>query len=164
MPNTEITTGQKTQGQFAIQFAERFGAEIPTINNRPEPMLMFGYDKDSETDRQAAIDLLTQAAQATGGNVMEMRSYIMNAMMTAANDIVADEAVDVGGIELLINYDKKEIYLDTEKLADLSDIDANMEPQVIKALLVERANTALIEMYYPYTNDDEEEYGEEFDW
>lgn len=148
MPNAEITTGQKTQGEFAIQFSERFGAEIPTINNRPEPMLMFGYDKNSETDRQAAVDLLSQAAQATGGNVMEMRSYIMNAMMTAANDIVADEAVDVGGIELLINYDKKEIYLDTEKLADLSDIDCKMEKPAIKALLIERANTVLLERYY----------------
>ena len=153
MPNTEITTGQKTQGQFAIQFAEKFGAEIPIVNNRPEPMLMFGYEKESDTDRQAAIDLLTQAAQATGGNVMEMRSYIMNAMMTAANDIVADEAVNVGGYELLINYTKKEIYLDTEKLADLSDIECKMEKPVIKALLVERANTVLLDRYYP--EDDE---------
>ena len=149
MPNAEIMTGQKTQGEFAIQFSERFGVEIPTINNRPEPMLMFGYDKNSETDRQAAVDLLSQAAQATGGNVMEMRSYIMNAMMTAANDIVADEAVDVGGIELLINYDKREIYLYTEKLADLSDIDCKMERPAIKALLIERANTVLLERYYP---------------
>lgn len=153
MPNAEIMTGQKTQGEFAIQFAEKFGAEIPIVNNRPEPMLMFGYEKESDTDRQAAIDLLTKAAQATGGNVMEMRSYIMNAMMTAANDIVADEAVNVGGFELLINYDKREIYLNTEKLADLSDIDCKMEKPAIKALLIERANTVLLDRYYP--EDDE---------
>lgn len=153
MPNAEITTGQKTSGEFAIQFSERFGAEIPIINNRPEPMLMFGYDKNSETDRQAAIDLLSQAAQATGGNVTEMRNYIMNAMNVSANDIVADETVMVGGMELFINYNKREIYFDTEVVANLSDIDCKMEKPAIKALLIERANTVLLDRYYP--EDDE---------
>jgi len=165
MPNMEINTNEniRTAGQFAIEFQQNGnGGCIPVINGNPEPTLAFGFV--SENDKQACAELLRKAAVATNGDVRAMQGYIMNAVLLAANDIKPDESVDVGGYELLISYEKKEIYFGTEKLADLSDIDANMEPQVIKALLVERANTALIERYYPYTNDDEEEYGEEFDW
>lgn len=156
MPNVNIATGTQTQGEFAIEFQRNgYGGVIPIINNKPEPSLMFGYV--SESDREACVKLITDAVKATNGNIAEVRQYIMNATQIAAADIVPEETVMVGGYELLINYTKKEIYFGTEKIADMEDVESfTQDHAIIKALLVERANTALLERYYPDPYDDDD--------
>ena len=156
MPNVNIATETKTTGEFSIDFQRNgYGGVIPVINGTPEPSLMFGYV--SESDRDACVKLITDAVRATNGDVGKARLYIMNATQIAAADIVPEETVMVGGYELLINYTKREIYLDTVKLADIEDLETyTQDHAIIKALLVERANTALRDMYYPDPYDDDD--------
>lgn len=156
MPNVNIATGTQTQGEFSIDFQKNgYGGVVPIINNRPEPSLMFGYV--SESDREACVKLITDAVKATNGDIFKARLYIMNATATAAADIVPEETVMVGGYELLINYTKREIYFDTEKIADMEDVETfTQDHAIINALLVERANTALLERYYPDPYDDDD--------
>ena len=140
MPTTEINTKEniKTQGEFAIEFQQSgYGGMIPVINGNKEYSLMFGYV--SESDKQACIDLITKAAIATDGDIMAMRSYIMNATVISAEDIKPNDTAEVMGVEMLINYDERKIYLGTEEFANLDDITSEMSNEVIKALLVERA-------------------------
>lgn len=156
MPNVNIATENKTTGEFSIDFQKNgYSGVIPIINNKPEPSLMFGYV--SESDREACVKLITDAVRATNGDVGKARLYIMNATQIAAADIVPEETVMVGGYELLINYTKREIYFDTEKIADMEDVESfTQDHAIIKALLVERANTALLERYYPAPYDDDD--------
>ena len=147
-------TNKKTVGQFAIEFQESgYGGMIPVINGTKAEALMFGYV--SESDKQAAIDLITQAALATDGDIYAMRSYMMNAVRLAANGIKANETVTILGIELLINYEQKTIYLDTETIATLEDITSDMSNEVIKALLIERATNVLNERLAAFDDDDD---------
>ena len=149
MPNTNTVeintnTNRKTQGEFAIDFqASGFGGMIPVINGQKEYSLMFGYA--SESDKQACIALITEAALVTDGDIFAMRSYIMNATAIAAEGIKPDETVDVDGIEMLISYEQKAIYLGTEKIADLEDIESDLGNEATKIILVERARNVLNE-------------------
>ena len=149
MPNVNIETTNKTQGEFAIEFQRNgYGGIVPVINNKPEPSLMFGYV--SESDRDACIKLITEAVKATNGDINAARQYIMNATATSAADIVPEETVNIGCFELLINYTKKEIYYGTEKIADMEDVETyTQDKAVIKALLVERASAVLLEEEQP---------------
>jgi len=121
MPNNEIRTGKKTNGEFTVTYQQNgYGGCIPVIDGNPEPSLMFGYVSDS--DKEACMRLLEEAIRATGGNLWEVRTYIANAVRTSANDIKADEAVMVQDREFLISYTEKKAYLGTEEVANLDDI------------------------------------------
>ena len=149
MPNTNTVeintnTNNKTQGEFAIQFQQSgYGGMIPVINGQKEYSLMFGYA--SESDRDACINLITEAALATDGDIFAMRNYIMNATILSAEGIKPDEAVDVDGVEMLVNYEQKAIYLGTEKIADLEDIESKLGNEATKIILVERARNIMNE-------------------
>ena len=161
MNTAEINTKQnlKTQGQFAIEFQQSgFGGCIPVINGNKEYSLMFGYV--SESDRQAAIDLITKAALACDGNIFAMRSYMINATKISAEGIQPEDTVEVQSRELLINYTEKKIYDGTRELANLDDMTSEMSNEVIKALLVERANNKITEEMLEY--DDEPDWNDYF--
>ena len=162
--NINTNDNLKTQGQFTIEYQNNgYGGMVPVINGEKAPMLTFGYV--TESDKAACIELITKAALATNGNIMEMCSYIMNAIQTAAADIKADEAVDVDGAEMLISYEDKAIYLGTEKIADLEDVEGtfgNLSDEAIKLLLIERArNVIMARRVEEYEDDD---YEEGYDW
>ena len=152
MANTvDINTKEniKTAGQFAIDFQSNgYGGCIPVINGNKEYSLMFCYV--SESDKQAAIDLITKAALACDGNIFAMRSYMMNASMISAEGIKPEDTVEVQGRELLINYTEKKIYNGTTELANLDDMTSEMSNEVIKALLIERANNKITEEIMAY--------------
>lgn len=150
----------KTEGQFAIDFQQNGnGGLIPIINNKPEPILMFGYV--SESDKQAGIKLIREAVLATNGDVYKAADYIRNAITIAANDIKPDEVVDVDGNEMLISYSARAIYLDTIEIANLDDMgDTPMDNEVIKALLKAKATIELQNLAYELDDfdDDEDDY------
>ena len=160
--NINTNNNLKTQGQFTIEYQNNgYGGMVPVINGEKAPMLTFGYV--TESDKEACIELITKAALATNGNIMEMCSYIMNAIQTAAADIKPDEAVDIDGVEMLISYEDKAIYLGTEKIADLEDIESDLGNEATKLLLIERARNVMAARQAEddeYYDDDEEEY----DW
>lgn len=150
----------KTEGQFAIEFQQNGnGGLIPIINNKPEPILMFGYV--SESDKQAGIKLIREAVLATNGDVYKAADYIRNAITIAANEIKPSEAVDVLGNEMLISYGTKRIYLDTTEIANLDDMEGTpMADDVIKQLLIARATIELqnLETELDDFDDDEDDY------
>ena len=162
----EINTNEniRTAGQFAIEFQQNGnGGCIPVINGNPEPMLMFGYV--SESDKQGCIKLIREGLLATDGDVYKTMSYIKNAVTIAANDIKPDETIDVEGTEMLVSYRDKKIYLGTEEVANLDDMaETEMNNEVIKALLKERAKNRLAEMQINDMFDDFDEYDDEYDY
>lgn len=150
----------KTEGQFAIDFQQNgYGGLIPIINNKPEPILMFGYI--SESDKQEGIKLIREAVLATNGDVYKAAGYIRNAITIAANEIKPSEVVDVLGNEMLISYGTKRIYLDTTEIANLDDMEGTpMADDVVKQLLVARATIELqnLETELDDFDDDEDDY------
>lgn len=168
MPNNEISTGKKSNGQFTVDYQKNGnGGCIPVIDGTPEPMFKFGYV--SEEDREAGLRLIGEALRATNGNKYQAMQYMMNAVTVAANDIKPDEVVEVQGNEILISYANKKAYLNTTELANLDDLDCQMPNEAVKALLVSRVETELerraeqarIEMNLYLERNDDEDYEEE---
>lgn len=136
MSNT-INTGKKSNGEFTISYQKNGnGGCIPVIDGKPEPALMFGYV--SETDKEGAMKVIEEAIRATNGDVYGALQYIMNAVSVAAAEITPDEAVEIDGIEFLINYANKKAYYGTEEIANLDDIGCKLPDEAIKAMLMDR--------------------------
>lgn len=135
--NREITTSKRTESQFAVSYQRNgYGACIPTIDGVEHPELMFGYT--SEADAQAALNLISEALAATNGNIGEAMCYMYNAARTAALDIKADEAVDVDGVDIIINYQNRKAYKNGEEVADLDNITCPLPNEAIKQILIEK--------------------------
>lgn len=135
--NREITTSKRTESQFAVSYQRNgYGACIPTIDGVEHPELMFGYT--SEADAQAALNLISEALAATNGNIGEAMCYMYNAARTAALDIKADEAVDVDGVDIIINYQNRKAYKNGEEVADLDNITCSLPNEAIKQILIEK--------------------------
>ena len=162
----EINTNEniRTAGQFAIEFQQNGnGGCIPVVNGNPEPMLMFGYV--SESDKQGCINLIRKALLATNGDIYESIKYIRNAVNIASNGIQPSQTVDVDGVEMLVSYVNKKIYLGIEEMANLDDMaETEMSNEVIKALLKERAKNVLAERQIDDMFDDFDEYDDEYDY
>lgn len=142
MANNNINTGKATQGQFVVSYQNNgYGGAIPVINGVPEPRLMFGYV--SESDRQGCLRLIEKALKATEGDVGAAMRYIYEAANTAANDIKADEAVDVDGTEVIVSYEARKAYLHSEPIADLEDITYDLPEEAVRAMLVDRVRLYL---------------------
>lgn len=142
MPTNEITTGRKTVGNFTIEYQQRgYGGCIPVIDGQPQPSLMFGYS--SETDRVACMELLENALRAAGNNIPDVQRYILDAVQTAAKGIHPDEAIAVGGDEVLLSYANRKAYYHGEEIANLDDLTCELPQEAVKALLVERACAAI---------------------
>lgn len=140
--NNIISTGKATQGQFVVSYQENGnGAAIPVINGVPEQRLMFGYV--SERDRQGCLKLIEEALKATEGDISAAMRYMYNAALTTAKEIKADEAVEVNGAEVIISYEAKAAYLNTEKVADLEDIEVELPAEAVKAMLTDRVRLYL---------------------
>ena len=161
MPVNEISTGSQTQGQFIVSYQQNGnGGAIPVIDGKPEPSLMFGYSTDS--DRIACLRVIENALRATNGNIPAARQYIYNAVTTAANNIQPDEAVDVDGTEMLIDYNLRKIYEGTEIVATLDDMP-ELPMEATKAMLIDRARIALAARQVVCDDfgwEDDEEYDE----
>lgn len=143
---TEISTGKRTIGQFTVEYQQNgYGGCIPIIDGKPEPRLTFGYV--TESDKRACIKAIEEALRATNGSITDTIYYLMNAVQVAANEIKPDEAVEVestdGLIEILISYADRKAYLNTEIIADISDITTEMPNEAVKALLTSRAQLEL---------------------
>ena len=137
--NREITTSKRTESQFAVNYQRNgYGACIPTIDGVEHPELMFGYT--SEADAQAALNLISEALAATNGNIGEAMCYMYNAARTAALDIKADEAVDVDGVDIVIDYTARKAYKDGEEIADLNSVPSTcpLPTEAIRNLLIEK--------------------------
>ena len=143
--NNEIRTGKATSGEFTVSYQENgYGAVIPVIDGTPHPELMMGFV--SESDRLAGLDLIAGALKATGGKIPEAMRYMYQAAQVAANDIKAEEAVEVDGNELIISYTDRKAYLNTEEIASLQDMTCELPREAVKAILVERAKNAIAAM------------------
>ena len=140
--NNEISTGKKTNGEFTISYQKLgYGGAIPVIDGKPEPRLMFGYV--SESDFVSCMDLIETALVATNGDVGMAQVYMMNAIQVAANKIHPDEAVEINGVELLIDYGAKKIYYGSAEIANLDDISCVLPDEAIKAMLIDRARLSM---------------------
>lgn len=161
MPDNNIITGRKSIGNFTIEYQKNgYGAIIPLIDGTPQPSLMFGYV--SEADLAAGMRLIENALRAAGNNIYDVQRYIMQAMQTAAHDIHPDECVDINGVEIIISYAVKTAYLGTNEIANLSDMTCELPDEAVKALLVSRAEAAMIQSHDQYL--EENDYEEEFDY
>lgn len=135
--NREITTSKRTESQFAVSYQRNgYGACIPTIDGVEHPELMFGYT--SEADAQAALNLISEALAATNGDITQAMWYMRNAALTAARDVKADEAVDVDGVDIVIDYAARKAYKNGEEVADLDNITCPLPNEAIKQILIEK--------------------------
>lgn len=160
MASNEITTGKQTNGQFTITYQQNgYGGCIPVIDGKPEQSLMFGYV--TESDKRACMRLIEEAIVATGGDVWKAKTYIMNAVTMAANEVTPSETIDVDGTEIIIDYEKRKAYETTTEIANLDDIQCELPEEAIKALLVERVRNTIRErreaVAYPW-DDEEDDY------
>ena len=160
MADNTINTGAQTSGEFAITYQQSgYGGVIPVVDGVPQPSLMFGYA--SESDKKACMKLLEEALRATKGNVYEARSYIMNAVTIAANEIKPDEAVMINGVEILINYEERKAYNGAREIANLDDLRCELPKDAIKTILVDRAELVMEaereDYEYGYLGEDDEE-------
>ena len=145
----EIRTGKATNGEFAVSYqANGYGGVIPVIDGVAHPELLMGYV--SESDREAGLKLIAEALKATGGDIRSAMMYMYNAAMTAGKDINADEAVDIDGEEVIIDYYGRKAYLGCEEIANLSDMTCDLPDVAIKAILTERCRNAIAEMESEY--------------
>lgn len=144
MSDNNISTGSMSNAQFTVTYQQNGnGGCIPVIDGTPHPELMFGYV--SEQDRQAGLKLIADALRATNGDIPQAMQYMYNAVQTAANDIKADEAVDVDGTEVIVSYTEKAAYIGTSLAAKLDDITCALPNEAIKAMLVDRVRLYLAE-------------------
>ncbi len=151
--NREITTSKRTESQFAVSYQRNgYGACIPTIDGVEHPELMFGYT--SEADAQAALNLISEALAATNGNIPQAMWYMRNAALTAARDVKADEAVDVDGVDIVIDYQARKAYKNGEEVANLDNITCPLPNEAIKQLLVEKVKEMID--HYEYDPDEDE--------
>lgn len=135
--NREITTNKRTESQFAVSYQRNgYGACIPTIDGVEHPELMFGYT--SEADAQAALNLISEAITATNGDVRKAMQYMYAAARTSALEVKADEAVDVDGVDVVIDYAARKAYKNGEEIANLDAITCPLPNEAIKQLLVEK--------------------------
>lgn len=152
--NNTINTGVMSNGNFTIQYQQNGnGGCIPVIDGKPEPSLMFGYA--TESDKQACIKLIEDALRATGNDIPKVRQYIMNAVKVSANEIKADEAIEVDGVEIIIDYTAKKAYKDAKEIANLNDMQCFLPNEVIKAMLINRVQLAFAEREVEYYDEDE---------
>ena len=143
--NTNISTGKATEGQFAISYQrDGYGALIPIIDGVPHKELMMGYV--SEKDAQAGLELLGKVLKATNGDIPAAMRYMYTAASIAAADIKPDETIEINGTEYLIDYDKRELYYQDNKVVDLSDMQCELPREAVKAILTERLQRVLAEM------------------
>lgn len=135
--NREITTSKRTESQFAVSYQRNgYGACIPTIDGVEHPELMFGYT--SEADAQAALNLISEAITATNGDIYKAMQYMYTAARTSALEVKADEAVDVDGVDIVIDYTARKAYKNGEEVANLDAITCPLPNEAIKQLLVEK--------------------------
>lgn len=135
--NREITTNKRTESQFAVSYQRNgYGACIPTIDGVEHPELMFGYT--SEADAQAALNLISEAITATNGDVYKAMQYMYAAARTSALEVKADEAVDIDGVDIVIDYTARKAYKNGEEVANLDAITCPLPNEAIKQLLVEK--------------------------
>lgn len=166
----EIQTGVTTRGNFTIQYQQNGnGGVIPIIDGTPHPELLMGYA--SEADKQAGLELLAEALEATNGNIIAAMNYMYSAVRTAAEGIVPQKAVNVDGTEILINFEEAKAYEGIEVIANLDDMSLeNLSNDAIEALLVERTRAVLTErerereelLLLIDTEDEDDYFGE--DW
>ena len=141
MSDNIITTGKKTNGEFAITYQDNgYGGCIPVVDGVPHESLMFGYI--SESDKRACMNLISEAIQATNGNIYEAQRYMMNAVRVAAEGIKPNEVITVNGEEILISYEAKKAYIGTEEIANLDDLQCELPNEAIKVMLADRVRLA----------------------
>ena len=168
----EIKT-KKTKGEFTVSYQQNgYGGVIPVIDGTPHPELLMAYVSDE--DRDAGLDLLKKALEATNGDIFAAMQYMHEAAMTAAKDIRADESMMIDGKEIVIDYDQRAAYYNTEMIANMEDIGCELNSEAIRAILMARAKNVLheIDEYEDedcededFENDDdfEDEYDDDYD-
>ena len=140
--NNTINTGKATQGNFTITYqANGNNAAIPVIDGVEHPEMMFGYV--SESDRIGCLKLIEDALKATGGDTYAAMRYMYNAARVAAKEIKPEEAVEVDGIEILIDYRNRKVYLNDNLLADLEDVEVELPHEAVRVMLLDRAKREL---------------------
>jgi len=97
----------------------------------------------SEADRNAAINALNKAYEASNGNIMEMMTKLSTIATIEEKEIEPDEMVEICGEEIMLSYTSAKAYtIDGEEVANCDDLPA-MPKEAIKAVLMARVETAL---------------------
>ena len=155
MANVNINTGKVNRAQFTVDYQKNnYGALIPVIDGVPHKELMMGYV--SEADAEAGMKLLAEALKATGGDIPKAMQYMYTAATVTANNIDADEAVEINGMNFTIDYTAKKIYREEYEVANLDNITAALSKEAVRELLIDKVKTALDDPYWD--EEDEEEY------
>lgn len=147
MANANINTGIVNEAQFTVDYQKSgYGAVIPVIDGVPHKELMMGYV--SEEDAAAGMKLLEEALKATGGDIPKAMQYMYTAATVAANDIKAEEAVEINGVDFIIDYKAKKIWQGEYEIANLDNITAALSNEAVKELLIDKVRTALNDPYW----------------
>lgn len=97
----------------------------------------------NEADRAAALDAINKAYVASNGNIMEMMMKLSTIATIEEKNIVPDEVAEICGEEIIISYSNAKAYtMDGEEIANCDDLP-DMPKEAVKAVLVERAKTAI---------------------
>ena len=97
----------------------------------------------SETDRKAALNALNKAYEAANGNIFEMMQKLSTIAMMEEKEIIADEMLEIEGIEVIMSYRQGKAYTtDGEEIANCDDL-AGLPVMAIKEVLIARVKAEL---------------------
>ena len=97
----------------------------------------------SETDRKAALNALNEAYEAANGNIFEMMQKLSTIAMMEEKEIIADEMLEIEGIEVIMSYRQGKAYTtDGEEIANCDDL-AGLPVMAIKEVLIARVKAEL---------------------
>lgn len=97
----------------------------------------------SEADRKAALNALNKAYEAANGNIFEMMQKLSTIAMMEEKEIIADEMLEIEGIEVIMSYRQGKAYTtDGEEIANCDDV-AYLPIEAIKEVLIARVKAEL---------------------
>lgn len=97
----------------------------------------------SETDRKAALNALNKAYEAANGDIFEMMQKLSTIAMMEEKEIIADEMLEIEGIEVIMSYRQGKAYTtDGEEIANCDDV-AGLPVMAIKEVLIARVKAEL---------------------
>ena len=153
MTNITTTNTAKNAVEIRAELAAN-GTKIEYIVVNGQKIGILG--STSEKDKQNAIKAIQTALDSSNGNIYEMMQKLSTIATIEEKELDPDEMIEVCGEKIIISYDAKTAYtIDGEELVNCTDLP-DMPNEAIKAVLVARAETAIVEREDYYDDEDEE--------
>ena len=135
MTNINTTNTRKNAVEIRTELnSNGIGIEYIVIDGQKVGIL----GSTSEKDKQNAIKTIQTALDASGGNIAEMMHKLSTIATIEEKEIIPDEMIEIGDVEIIISYTQKTAYTTGgDPIVDCTDLP-DMPDEAIKAVLIAR--------------------------